>query len=449
MGLSLQNLETIQRLTEQLVVTQAKDIRHSRYYEGLQRLAHMGIAVPPELRQFETVVNWCRTVVDTPQRRIKLRTFLDPEKNVTDEQTRAIWDANNLSSNSALLHKDVLIYGRGFVSVGTNPDDEKLPLVTIESPMELSVKINPRTRRIIEAFRPYAVGEDGEPTLGTLYLENETIWMERGLKGDWIETDRDQHNLGRVPLIMFLNKMRTGIYEGVSEMADVMGLVDAVARTVTNLQVAAETHAIPQKHVVGMSKGDFLDKDGKPLPVWESYFDAILATESKDAKFGQFTASDLSNFHNTVEFYGKMASSVSGLPSRYFGITSTNPSSYDAIRAEEVQLNNNVESLTETLGDGWSWVMDLCLRFITGDWDNGRRVKAEFFDPATPTISQRADALQKLSGGVAVITREGVWDELDWSEARKGRERDRFAAQESDPLLEKLANNIQKQPQPA
>ena len=40
------------------------DERLNAYYNGTHRLAQMGLAVPPSLRSFETVVNWPRLTID-------------------------------------------------------------------------------------------------------------------------------------------------------------------------------------------------------------------------------------------------------------------------------------------------------------------------------------------------------------------------------------------------
>ena len=52
----------------------------------------------------------------------------------------------------------------------------------------------------------------------------------------------------------------------------------------------------------------------------------------------------------------------------------------------------------------------------------------------------------KLSGGVPLLSRQGSWDELGWSEARKDRERGYFVQESFDAYLgltvekERLAN---------
>lgn len=422
----------VQRLTQQIMSFRRQDIRLERYYEARQRLAVLGLAVPPELAGFETVVNWSRVAVDEPERRLDIRAFAKPGTAVADPGLREGAEYNNLDSESTLLHRDALTLGRGVVSVSTNPEDPEYPLIVVESSREIAIAYDVTRRTVLAALRLY---RDPDSFYlfdqGTLYLPDETIHIGKSTGAVWKVTDRDPHGLGRVPIVAFLNKRRTGKLYGESEMTDVIPIVDAAARSLTNLQLAQETHAVPQKYVLGISKGDFVDKDGNPIPVWESYFDAFMATANKEAKIGQLPATDLSNFTSTIEFYGKLASSVSGLPARYFGISTANPATEGSIRADESRLVKNVERMQSNFGSDWAKVMQLYLRFQGIDWTETNRISTLWFDAGTPTFSQRADALGKLaSGSTPLITREGAWDELGWTEARKDLERKRFQEQE-------------------
>lgn len=437
MALTAEVQATVDGLERQLGAMFAADLLNDRYYEGTQRLEHIGLAVPPELRRFETCANWARTTVDAIAHRQKMKTFYLPGEDVASEDLRDGWDANNLDSESQLLSKEKLILGRGFVSVSSNEEDPDHPLIQVESPRDIAVDINVRHRRIDAAARFYDRPEygGGRAKQATLYLPNQTLWLERGDKG-WVVVDRDDHKLGRVPLVMFLNRRRLGRWTGVSEMADVIPFVDAAARTLTNLQLASETHSVPQKYVLGMSKGDFVDKDGKPIPAWEAYFNAIWANANKDAKVGQFTASDLKNFHETTDHYAKLVSGLTGLPIRYFGQNSVNPPSEGALVADESRLIQNTEAKNAEDGDGWGWVMGLYQRFRTGKWVNGSQIKTEWYNPATPTQAQTSDAVTKLyANGQGAISRESVWDELGWSEAKKKREWERIERESRMSML--------------
>jgi hypothetical protein len=108
-----------------------------------------------------------------------------------------------------------------------------------------------------------------------------TIWLSGSASGNrWEEVDRDEHRLGAVPVVPLINRGRLTQRDGVSEIVDVMPLTDAAARALTNAQVATEVAAIPQRWVAGMSKGDFADQNGNPLPAWQAYFGAVWATEA-------------------------------------------------------------------------------------------------------------------------------------------------------------------------
>lgn len=373
-----------------------------------------------------------------------MKAFYLPGEDRASEALRESWDYNNLDSESIAHHQEMLILGRGFVSVGANEEDPEFPLIQVENPRELAVDIDHRHRRLRAAVRVMPSENDapGTPSNAVLYLPDSTMRLKRH-QGRWVVEDRDDHGLGRVPLVMFLNRRRVGQWTGVSEMVDAIPLVDAAARSLTNLQLAGETHSVPQKYVLGMSKGDFVDAEGKPIPAWEAYFNAIWANQNKDAKVGQFAASDLSNFHNTVDHYASKLAGLYGLPARYVGITSVNPAAEGAIRAEEARLILNVEKKAALAGDGWGWVMGLVERFRTGEWVSGSRIKTDWFDAGTPTYAQRADALTKMyNSGQGILSREGVWEELGWSEARMERERSRFEAEARAGLvaLEKVVD---------
>lgn len=194
-----------------------------------------------------------------------------------------------------------------------------------------------------------------------------------------------------------------------------------------DLQVAMETHAVPGKWAVGLSDTDFIDsKTGKVAAPWHVYYTTMTTTKSKDARFGQFSASDLSNFKTVIDLLSEQVSAVTGLPVRYFGQNTANPASEGAIRADEVRLVKNVELKNSLDGDSWGDVMALAWRMATGEQVDGHRIRTDWDDPNTPTFAQKADAIQKLVA-TGILSREGAWDELGWSEARKDKERARIA----------------------
>lgn len=414
------------------------DILHERFREGEARIEHLGMAIPPEMRRFLVFLNWCDTYVTSHTDRQQVRSIILPGEEKTDPQLRTIYDASNMDAKVPQFSDDAWTYGRSFWSVGANESDSSLPLIRAESPREMAAKVDIRRERLEAACRFYGVDETSGngPTNVTLYRPDSTVWVEKR-QGRWYEIDRDPHNLGAVPVIMHLHRRRTGNWLGRSGIDVLIPLVESATRAMTNMQFAQEAAGIPRMYMTGVSQGDFLDADGKPIPRFEAYFNAIHMLRESNAKVGQLSAADLKNFETAVHLAARQAAALTKLPPDYFGISTTNPSGEGAIRASEARLIRSVERLNTFQGTSLGWTMALALRFATGEWPEGNRVKVDWFDPATPTIAQRMDAVTKAKAQ-DILSREGAWDELGWSEARKAKERTYFEAEQRDPMIERI-----------
>lgn len=430
MALSLSEIVTIERLRQQWANQQAPDGLKLAYYQGRQRVEQLGMAVPPGMRQFLVVVNWPRVIVDTTVDRQQVRAFILPGEEQPSDDLREVADASNLTAHLRMFNLDRCVYGRAFFSVGANGEHPDLPLIRVESPTEMVAEIDTRYERIAVAARFYGSDEVTHygPTDCTLYFADRTVWA-KWVNGKWVEERRQPHSLGRVPIVLHLNRRTSSSWTGESQMSDIIPLTDSAARSLTNMQFAQEAHGVGRMVASGVSRGDFM-KDGKLIPKWEAYFDAIHFLSSKDAKITQLTAADLKNFETAMMVYGKQASAITGFPSSYFGITSANPAAEGALRAEESRLVRSVEAQNVEVGMTLGWTMALAWRFRTGEWVKGNRIGVTWHDPATPTYSQRAEAIFKMTtGDNPILSREGAWDELGWTEARKSQERRYFEEQ--------------------
>jgi hypothetical protein len=426
------------------------------YYEGTQRIEQIGLAVPPELERFLVIVNWPRIAVDSVEERLDVEGFRLPDVGEADDDLWAVWQANGLDEESQLAHQDALALRRSYVCIGAGdagPDveddsrDRSVPLVTVESPFEMIHEIDPRTRLPRAVAKVY---RDGQDKLGTLYLPDVTIWLEWGtgpLRG-WGEVDRDEHGLGVVPVVPLVNRARTAQRYGVSEMSDVILLADAAARALTDAQVATEVMAIPQRWAAGMKKDDFIDTDGKALTTWEAYFGAVWSSQDAQAKFGQFSAADLSNFKTIVDHYATLVAGVTGLPMRYLGSNTANPPSADAIRADEARLVKRAERRQRAWGGSWERVMRIVKRIQDGEWNPElARMETLWRDASTPTQAQTADAVQKKFS-VGLLPLEGAWEDLGYSAGRRKKLREQFAEQQQDPVLQGIVDKLAGGPAP-
>lgn len=415
-----------------------RDLLLRAYYRGAQSFEQLGMMVPPSMRSFRVIANWPRVVVRTITRRQQVKALMTPGGEQDDPVLRAIYQANNLDLGLRTYNKDCAIFGRSFLAVFDAPTGAVEPIVRPVSPLEMAVEI--ADGKIVRAARFYAGTTSAipgdNPTKVSLYLDGLTIWAQKR-DGAWVETSRDPHG-GPIPIIMGLNEALTGEFAGESAMADVMPITDSAARALTNMQFGVDAHGLPRLYAAGVQRGDFVDKDGNVVTRWEQYFNNVWLMKDPQAKLGAVPASDLKNFDTALETYGKQAATVTGFPGRYFGITSVNPPGEGTVRAEEAELVEAVEDQNLSAGVTIGWAMALAWKIKTGEDLGGDRIHVEWHDPATPTVAQRTDAIVKMRQ-VGAISREGMWDELGWSEARKNKERDYLLAEAADdPIVSAL-----------
>jgi hypothetical protein len=418
------------------------------YYDGAQRLEQLGLAIPPELAKFTVIVNWPRVVVDAIADRLDLKGFRLPGTDVGDADLWRLWQANGLDEADLMARLDYLIYGRTYKCVGANEQDPRTPLITVESPRQMITRRDARTGKIVEALRLYNV-VNGEARSATWYRLNETHWLDGG-SGPWAITETDEHGMNHVPVVPTFRRRRTAIpagrtLQGTSAMEDVISVTDAAARNISNAQLGQETHAVPQRGVLGASKGDFVDASGNQLTAWESYFGAVWALQNENAKTFQFDASDMSNFERMMDLYARLASGVSGLPPNYFGLAADDAASADAIRSRESRLVKIAERDQVALGNSDEEALRIAMRIRDGVWsDELVGMEALWYDAGTPTVAARADAVVKLfaatdPAGRSLLPREMAMEELGWSPAKIQRALALLQAEETDPYLAAMA----------
>lgn len=435
----------LEMLTPRLAALSMHHQRNEAYYTGQQRLAAMGLALPPEMQKLQTVVNWPRIVVDSIAERQQVEGFRIAGQQRTSERMWEVWQRNNLDEEATPAHTEALTQGRAWVTVDHNPDAPEYPVIMGESASAMAVDRDPRTRTITAALRKW---EEMSPSgdmieMATVYLPDETVYYANS-SGRWEEYDAITHKLGAVPVVPMINRPRLQsrhnplAWWGSSEMADTIPITDAACRVLTNLQGAQELMAVPVRFVFGASQDDFVDKQtGRPLTTWEAYLGRMNALGDPDAKVQQLPAADLQNFTTTVQSYAKLVSSVSGIPLRFFGVSSdANPASADAIRSDESRLVMRCNQRNTAFGGAWEQAMRIALRMAGDDEVQAdTRLETVWANPETPTFAGKAAAVSQLWQAGLPIPRSFVYDVLGYSPEQRA-EADSQAS--TDPLTQLL-----------
>lgn len=442
MSLTSDEVLLIETLIQKLNRHQFQNATRERYYEGKNRLKDLGISIPPTLRSLDTVIGWAGTTVDVLEEHLDFEGYIGgAQLGLSD-----IYRENELDLESSQGHKDALIYGTGFVFVGTGMEGEPSPLITIESPKRATAIYDMRSRRPIAALLAN-YSDEGIVESGSVYLANETIYFER-VKQTYVEVQRDIHNLGRVPCAPLINNPRSGDPYGRSEITrGVISLVDSAVRTLVGAEVAREFFSAPQRYILGADESAFLDPDGNPTNGWNVIQGRVLGIGYNDddgvmPQVGQFQANSPSPYFDQIRAYANLLAGETAIPVAYLGYPADgNPASADAIRALESRLVKKAERRQKQFGRTWLEVARLALLIRDGEVPpEFSQVRPIWRDAATPTVAAAADAAVKLiSAGVLLPDSEVTYNRLGFSDTDKAQlARDKAGSQAAN-LVAQLA----------
>jgi hypothetical protein len=375
------------------------------YFNGEQLVRDLKISIPPQLEGLHTVIGWPRIGVEALEQRLDLEAFRWGDGSDSSELDE-IAEANDLYDESSLAHLDALTYGREYVTVGSADEDGAPPIITFESPLDMTLMWDARLRLPLYGLREcedrFDFGLAPDDRLVTLYMPMETIHAVGLASGGWEVLERDRHGLGVPPVLRMANRQRTADRVGKSEITpEVMSITDAACRRLMGIEVAAEFFGAPQRYILGASESAFQDAEGNAKSAWETYIGRVLALERDEdgavPTVGQFSAHDPTGMTKIIDLYARIMATQLGLPPHMLGYTSDNPASADAIRSSEGMLVKKAERRIRRFGATHRDAMRLALWVRDGEPpDKSRRIEAVWRNPATPTLAAQTDAAVKM-----------------------------------------------------
>ncbi len=303
------------------------------------------------------------------------------------------WRRNDMDQLAPVAHREALTLGDAFVLVWARPDGT--PLITVESATQVAAQVDPATREIVRAVKRWEVPKTGsfailyEPDVIRRYFSPALGAQTTGYR----LVESIDNPLGRPPVARLRNGGRL-LDDGVSEMADVIPLTDALVKLLTDMLVSSEYTARPRRWATGVE----LDEDAATGEAVNPFPEAnrMMIAEEADAKFGQLAGSDLGGYEAAINVVMRSISAVSGLPEHLLGVGGDNPTSADSIRASEAALTARAEAVQARFGKAWEDVARLAVAVREGVDPASVDVAVKWADPATRSVAQEADAVTKL-----------------------------------------------------
>lgn len=443
---------TVNRLHLQLSKRQSSYLLHDAYYNAEMQIASLGISIPPELVRLRTIIGWPRLVVDALDERLDVVGFRLSDTTDASTDLWDIWQANKLDAESQLGHLDALIFGSAFITVGSPDEKGDPPIICVESPLDVASDWDARTRTTKAAWREYAERSRPDERWGTLYLPDQTISLQM-VDGNWKVTDRDEHDLGAVPVVRMSNRARTADRHGRSEITpEVVSLTDAACRTFLGMEVAKEFFAVPQRWALGVSESDFQDAEGNDKTPWQSIIGRFFAMEGNDkdsgqpASVGQFPSNDPASFTKVLDAYAKVMASITGLPADYLGITTTIPSSADAIRMGTDRLVTRAKRKQRSFEGAWEETMRLAMMFDSAAElpSEAESMETVWRNPEIPTPVATTQSIHlQVQAGILSANSDVALEHLGYSPVEIKRIKAERALDQGAQELAELADSLQ------
>ena len=400
--------------------------------------------------------NWCGVVCDSPAERLAPIGFrfgdghtpqrpatdasepVEPvDPGIGDRDAMEIWQRNNMDAEAQLLILESLVKSRSFVLVWGDEDDDDKAVLTSEDATQVVVAYAAGSRRRRLAALKRWTEDDGQEYC-TVYTPDwiyklkrrkgagiqvtsstsgpsDVLWVppsSRGTVGAGMATpwearsgnDADdivENPLGAVPIVELRNKPRL-MKPPTAEHQQVIPLQGAVNKLFADLMVGAEAGAFPARWATGLEapRDPRTGQELEDPELWRAAVSKLVRSRNKDAKFGNFDATDLSNLVGAIEMVLAHIGAKSRTPSHYLLPKLVNVSG-DALVAAEAGLVAKCRDKTDLLGDAFEEVMRLA--FAVSDDPRSEVYTAETIwrDVQHRSDASRSDALiKKKEGGV-------------------------------------------------
>jgi hypothetical protein len=415
---------------------------YENYYAGEHRLAFATAkfreAFGDLFESFST--NWCGLVVDAAVERLHVQGF---KFNGTDGDNEAwrMWQMNSLDAESLKAHTEAVKHGVAYAMVDPYVPRGAVPVITVEHPAQCIViheKGRPlnrlaalkRWREIDGTDRATLILPDRvhryvsdvsrvDSSMTILGIHLPPLVSNGLIGGRWRLDESRENKLGVVSVVPLLNNPGMLNQDGVSDLRPAVALNDAANKFFTDMIVASEYAAYPQRILTGVEVPD--DVNGNPdVSLVSSMSRTWLLQPGTDSSGSpipitaqQFAAADLSNYVGAIDTAIQHIAAQTRTPPHYLLAKLINLSA-DALKAAETGLVHRVKRKTVDFSDSWEEVMRLAFR-ARGDDARATDMQAEtmWANPERESAALlAAAAIQKRQVGVPFET---IWAELGYS----------------------------------
>lgn len=418
-----------------------------RYYDGDHPMvfanSRLRQVFGPGLENF--VQNWCGVVVSAAMERMSLERFVVSQDDAQTQRLNEMWLASEMDVDVEDVHESLLVTGEAFVFVWKRNDgtieayhnDAQLCEVFYES-------ANPRRKRYAvkwwyeEALDGWRLNLYYRDRIEYYFRQGKEISNDgRGFEAFAVDGVGVAENpFGEIPIFHFRKSRR----KSRSELQDLIPIQDGVNKLFSDMMVAAEYGAFPQRYII--SNADIAKLKNAPNEIWDL---PGSDGEGQDTQVGQLQAAQLQNFWQTIEKLVESAASVSRTPHYYFFKTGTSDLGGEALIALEGALVKKVQRYVRRLQNEWQKLAAFMLALDGQDVGDVERIRAIYGQAETLQPYTQAQVRQlNVGSGIPLITqlRNDGWSESEIEQVFNDLKRMKQAEEET--LVESLEGAMRR-----
>ena len=339
------------------------DIFHNYYY-GRHEMFYGRIQKYPNLDKLikKTRSNVCKTVVDIISSRLELIGIDCPHKEHQDEINKIFYN-NRVMSLAKMVHKQCLISGDSYISAWKEPNGDIS--IFVEPPENVAVHYDVDNNiDMVVKYKIFTDLENNDKMKVWVYLKDKIL--SGIVDGDSyaclpnFEPDTETPNVfGEIPFYHFSN----GIFPtefARSDIEEIIPLQNNLNKTLQDRAIASELSAFGQKYATGITYE--VDETGKRVDPFQSDIAKIWMTSDPEAKFGEFSATELENYTGVIDSLHNEIACVSQIPMHLFNLTHGEFPSGEALKAAESPLVAKLNDKQTAFGDQWENLFQNILR---------------------------------------------------------------------------------------
>ena len=380
-------------------------LRHT-YYLMKNKLVDLGISIPPNLKKLDAACGWAKKTVDVMVEHSKFDGYT-----VDDASTQALLNTVARRNKMRVKYRKATTsafeqsFNLYFVSKDANGHARvsAYPASACGVVWDDANDCIEAALFVVSLKKKESADDPDEPDWVNV-VTSDSIIRIRLYDGGW-RAEYDRHGLKHLPVFLAAYEATLERPFGSSRITrEVMGYIDSAVRENINEEVAAAFAASAQKYLLGTDGDPFQDTSR-----WDAYIGTIfnidMTTDGTVPQFGQLPQPSMQPLTDHFRsLCGKM-SAATGVHVSQFGQVHDQPSSAEAIYAENEPLILKVKDWNLDVGETLSDVAIACIATEQGVTfesveERGYSILANFQNPAMPTLAQMTDSNVKIASVV-------------------------------------------------